>query len=364
MWVLRGALALFVGGLLLWSGLNLAHREPPAALWTPDDLPALPPPERNGWAAMDERRAVIAGADFGPVDEVVRGWLAVDPQLERPTEELLAGAAPWLSRGEGAAAWAGCERALARPRFVDGCPIDFAARCPTLEIARCQRLASFRMLEAVARGRWDDVGEGLARMTRHGREHVATARSLVGAMVAYRDLEETLRLAEQLVAWADGEQARRSLAPAAQALGELEPAGLDWSTAIVGEYLRGLRGAVMIDRGEADTDELHLPRFFFDAGATMEELNRLYRPRGGLAGAPLRPAAPAEPYAAGFGWWVRNPLGKLYLDAVLPPARVYDSLAVAQARLVEAHAELQSAWGGGPVRDGDRRDEAGRRRAR
>ena len=47
-----------------------------------------------------------------------------------------------------------------------------------------------------------------------------------------------------------------------------------------------------------------------------------------------------QPYAEGFGWWVRNPLGKLYLDAVLPTGRVYDSIAAERSRLSEAHADL------------------------
>jgi hypothetical protein len=331
-------LAVFVGGLLLWSGLNLLHAEPPGALWTPADLPDLPADEHNGWEVVRDHSDVIRKVPLRPVDAAVRFWMAADTAVERPTPEGLALAEQSFARQDVAAAWTACEEALATPAFVDGCDFDSAGRCPSLELAQCQRLTSFTLLRGVAAGQWATVGVGLDRLVAQGEGHLASARSLVGLLLALRNTSETMKLGTQLWSWARSDGATESLDAARRRAVAFEPEGVDASVAVIGEYLQALRGAVRIDRGEANAGELGMPGFFFDAGATIGELNRVFQGAGGIAGAASRPQAPLQPYAQGLGWWVRNPLGKLYLDAVLPPGRVYDSLATERSRLVEAHA--------------------------
>ncbi|MBW2525435.1 MAG: hypothetical protein JRI23_14715 [Deltaproteobacteria bacterium] len=342
---MAAALTVFVGGLLVWSGINLVHGEPPGALWTPEDLPDLPADHDNGWRVVADRRTEIRQAASRSVDATVRSWLSVDPALERPTREALITVEQASSRPAVRAAAEACEAALAKPAFVDGCPVDGAKPCPALEIAQCNRLNSYGLLRHVSRGQWDRAGEGLERLIAHGEGHLGSARSVIGMLVALRNQQETTRLGGQLWAWALADDATGALAGARRRWLAFDATRLDGASAVIGEYLQALHGAVQIDRGEAETGELGMPGFFFDAGATIAELNRLYRGAGGVSGATWRPAAPPRPYAEGAGWWIVNPLGKLYLDAVLPPPRVYDALADERSRLVAALAELKNTVG-------------------
>lgn len=339
--VLYGVLGLLVGGLLLWSGLNLMHAAPPEPLWTEDDLPRAPPPEQNGWHVLTSHATEIRRAPSQHVGKAVRAWLAVEDGLEPPDDPSVALADEEFATPEARAAWERCAAGLAKPTFADDCPIDFEAQCPALEIAGCHRLASFVVVRHVVGGQWSKAVQLLEPLVRQDMDHVATARSVVGTMVALYDLRDGFALSAWFVARARDADQHEAVQPLSRRVESFVPADVDFTPVVVAEYLLDQRGLRIIASGEADAPGLGLPGFFLDEGATAAELNRIYASAHLRAGAVRRPTYPSQPYAAGFGWWLINPLGKLFLDAVLPPERVFDSLAKAREEVLVQHRTLQ-----------------------
>ena len=339
-WSLRVVLGGFVAALLGWSALNLSHGEPPAALWSSDDLPAVPAPEVNGWNDLHQHPDLFRGLDTGEVDEVVRVVLQAGLGVPPPASAALDPARSALDRAEIKQAWEICEASLGRTEFVDACPLDFSGVCPGLDVLECQRLGSFHVIEAAARGEWSQAAGRADVLMAQRLGHVRSARSPLGMMIALRGAREGMELSSRLVRWARAAHAEPALAALQRRLGGFAAEEIDLTPALVGEYLLGRTGAERIGSGEVDSGGGALPRFFFDPGATVAELNRIYRPARLAAGTSVLPDLPAEPYTAHFGWWIRNPLGKLYLDTVLPPRRVFEDLVAERAALIEQRAEL------------------------
>lgn len=336
-WAVRIVLALVAGGLLLWSGLNALHSPVPPALWTPGDLPAAPEAAENGWQLLRDHQHDFRGVPTGAVDQQVRAALAASGATAAPDRAAMTAADEQFSAPSVQRLWTLCDGAFASVEFVDACPLDYASRCPSLELRQCHRLASYRVLQHAARGLWADAAQQLEQLLGPGGSHLRSARSVVSMLVALRNQHSTLVLAGRLQRWARAAGAEADLAPLRASLASAEPTRAALDPAIISEYLRQLHGAVLIQRGEIEGEGV-LPGFFFNAGATIGELNRIYRPVREASGLP---AMPATRYTDPVAWWLVNPLGKLYLDAVLLPPRVFSSLAQARAELLAQQEQIR-----------------------
>jgi hypothetical protein len=339
-WSVRVLVGGFIAALLLWSALNLSHGEPPAALWSSDDLPSVPAPEVNGWSDLYQHPELFRGLDTGEVDQVVRAVLETELGVPPPASAALEPARRALERADIKQAWEICEASLGRSEFVDACPLDFSGVCPGLDVLECQRLGSFHVIEAAARGEWSQAAGRADVLMAQRLGHVRSARSPLGMMIALRAAREGMDLSSRLVSWARAAQAEPALGALQRRVRAFVAQEVDLTPALVGEYLLARTGAERIASGEVDSGGGALPRFFFDPGATVAELNRIYRPARLTAQSSALPDLPAEPYTAHFGWWIRNPLGKLYLDTVLPPRRVFEDLVAERAALIEQRAVL------------------------
>jgi hypothetical protein len=196
------------------------------------------------------------------------------------------------------------------------------------------------VLEAAAGGQWPQAAAQAEVLLAQRLGHLRSARSPLGMLIALRGVREGLGLSSRLVGWARGAQAGAALDALARRVRGFADDPVDLQPAAVGDYLLARGGAERIAGGEVDSGGGALPRFFFDPGATIGELNRIYEPSKRVEAGAVVPSLPAEPYTARFGWWVRNPLGKLYLDAVLPPRRLFEDLVAERVALLAERAEL------------------------
>lgn len=348
-WLPRVVLGLVGIALGAWLALNAVHDDVPVPLWGADELPALPPPERNGWAVLQSRQGLFDGVDATLIEQALGESLAQPPGSSPPAPEQFAAARAQLATPAVAQAWAVCAEAFARPEFVDGCPIELEHRCPALDLLECHLLGSLQVLDAAAHHDWHGAADRLATLLAQAGAHARTARSTLGLMVALRASRQAVALARRVSSWAAPAGAEASLAPVRARLKALGEDPLNLRSAIIGEYVLELSGIERIHRGELDGGGGALPRFFFDPGATLAELNRIYQR---VAAAPAQPAVvpdiPAVGYTKRGWWWVRNPIGKLYLDSVLPPPQLFPHVLEERAALIEERTGLLAALEASP----------------
>ena len=346
-WTVRIVVGLAVGALLSWSAINLVHADPPLPLWAGQDLPAIPAAEDNGWNDLYQHPHLFQELDVGPVERAVGASLGRAPEAGPAAPEDLTEARRSLGQPDLLEAFATCEASLSRPAFVDDCPFDFSQSCPSVDVLECRRIAAFHVLDAASRHEW---AQAVARgdiLLAQSLAHLSSARSVLSMQIALQSARESLVLARQLTHWLRAAGATGLLAGLERRIRAFGVDPLDLNVALAGEYIRMLSGIERITRGEVDSGGGALPGFFFDPGATTAELNRIFAPVRAAREADVIPAVADKPYTAQLGWWVRNPVGKLYLDAVTLPRRHFETLLAERAALLEERSKLLTELGQG-----------------
>ncbi len=319
--------------LVIFIIVNLIEESPPPPLWTVDDLPALPSESDNGWVEIRDHAEVLktpASSQSESATTAVRQAVRDARSDKTMTRAELATRLSQVRQAAGQLRepMALCRRAIARPRFVNSCPVGPPThpdtQCPSpLLVLACADFGHFEVLEMASQERFDEAGVAAATLLRKHLDYAASPRTLVDQMVALSIVKEDLYLAEALSRWSEP----HALAPLRRQVASLQRETIRLELAAIREYLHV---KTIIEQMAADPSRALLlgggdtmPRAFtgvfdtgasllLDEGATLRQLNELYSPmREGRMFA-------ARGYERGFGWWFENATGKFVLAQLAP----------------------------------------------
>ncbi|MBX3249917.1 MAG: hypothetical protein KF901_22255 [Myxococcales bacterium] len=303
--------ALAVVPLLSVGAWVAAHhvREPGAPPYSEADLPALVEPSANG---VPEARAL--GASLAPgLPEDIRAWVTGDEpsaSWERATERL-------LTLRELVEPHRDALDAIdARPRFRDDCEPRAEAVCDVISLLRAHELASLDALARVAElPPYDDDAPGFdaevwaaadaraARLVERSRDFASAPRLLLATMAASVLFERSVLGAGPLV---HGARAVGAPLPRLEAaLREPFPAPA-LRAAAIGELLLARRALEEIPLG-----------FFGDRARTAAEIDDYFVGVVTHLDDPSAPMPSFVPHEDRFGWWLYDPGGKAFIDAML-----------------------------------------------
>jgi hypothetical protein len=266
-------------GLALVAALALAarHTTPGAPRFTEADLPALPSPADNGWAllAADPRRpsavardvdALVLGAERGPaLLDRARG---IRPSLDTAVDER-------------AEAIARLDAAIARPRFVDGCPVvPTGAPCADFAVWRWLDLGLAAALRDAVAGTRDAAVARSARVAAASVDLASSSRRAVGHVGSVSMLARALRVADAVLAAPEtagappvAEPARAAAAELAGRLAALRIDDLSARRAFVADYVSSVGLLAGLSAPAASPWERVTMALAYDAGRTRALLD-------------------------------------------------------------------------------------------
>lgn len=319
--ILAGAVVL----MLIWAGAQVLLRRPqPELLFTYADLPKVPPPEENGWDVLRLEIHTIGEPQRPDKDitEICDGKATFTDRW--PRAESRASKISALAQDETTKQWlALVDKAAARPRFADGCPIGFEPDCPRpLHMLALHQMQEAVVLHDALSQRWDDALKRAATMLRVDIDFLPSARSTLTQAVARAHLHRSLKLAELLLDGAASEkqngrgpdaarlaQFARDVDPLFKKIYEEDMAPL---RVVIAEYLFSVY-AIQNLKDSPQGKHSRSSTIFYDPGHALEMLNERFEryaayARSGGAGKP--PEFPRSRL-----WFLRNPGGHLVLEA-------------------------------------------------
>lgn len=335
-WAVVVLVPLALAGASVWL-LAQRLRGPTEARWTESDLPVTPPDAENGWAVVrdDVPELSFDDATQEHLHQLLDTRLPVSQRLaifDRAAGTLR------IESEEHTVVLEAALRALARPRFADGCPFPLEASCPALELLTFQYVIARHGFGFAGE---DRLPEALAIATQALRAHLdlaATARGITTMMIAAITLTRSLALLEDLVALVD----RSGLASDVWSASSREMrellearAPLDGTQAVRGEYVGARRAlAELVEAARGRTSS-----FGLDERATSVAIDDHYSALHAYAEDPSQPRPVVRAIGEATPWWIHNPIGDLMLDVVLAQSgRRFDQLREADAE-IEAQGE-------------------------
>jgi hypothetical protein len=302
----------------VWLAINVYPYDAPAPRWTERDRP-IPGVFDNGWYAVTSEQLDV---------EIPKSLASLVDSREQDAGEFWAlveqdtDALHELMASEGAReARARIDDARRQPEFVDACVL----REPCLVFAwhRAHDVALLQTLTLAHAGRTTEALTRVRELIRMDASQLASARSLVSLLVALDQLGDALHKAEMIAAGVEAQ----GLAELEIEVRALDVDALDLRTLVVSEYL--VRAQVLQDLDAIEkTHELSTrPRWLYSEALTLRVLDEAFAQRyeAAIAGDVLTALGGDERSPReSSGWWLRNPVGKRLLDAM-----VYDPTEIA-----------------------------------
>ncbi|WP_146657741.1 hypothetical protein [Enhygromyxa salina] len=259
-------------------------------------------------------RALIEASDH----EAEQFWADADQQAEALRAFLATGTARDASER--------FDLARSRPEFVDVCPLGDP--CLVVEWRDLHRVAVLRAIGLATAGDAADASLLLRDLIRMDVAHLDSARGAFSFLVARANLQEALTQADRL-ALRLGQRERSAATSAAltelaQVVRAVDIEAINLQRVVITEYLFHVRALERLEGGDAELlDRVDSPRaigWAFDRGQTLHSLNERFEARYQAAAAHDTAAAlgaSEDSPKQQFMWWLRNPVGKLYLDATI-----------------------------------------------
>lgn len=302
--------------VVVWVGDNVLLREKaPAPLFRESDLP-MPAAADDGWMAFrdaDQVRAVeiprelVALTDPRDADTKPRPWAEVVEKKDA--------IAAFVASAEGKRAADTMLAAIAKPAFLDACPIDFEARCAHFALHRAHQAAELAILDRALAGRRADALKTAAQLVRADASFVGSYRTLISEMIALGCAERSLTLVSLLLSGPEGEALDPAVAGELRAaLDSMRGEAIDLRRGVMGEYIAKTKA---IDFLERESGGMGIAtRVFLDRGQTERFVAESLQPALAYAADASAPPPPAEPVriARDALWWFHNPIGKLMVD--------------------------------------------------
>jgi len=209
---------------------------------------------------------------------------------------------------------------------------------------RLHRLGELELVVLVAEDDWPNALALADSLLRLDHARFDSARGWLSIMIALSNLHTLYRLLEairiryeQHIDKPDDHQAAWNLvlqycrAPS-------DPVAALRRT-VIAEYLIGVTALGLVTQLEGADSGSELPGWLYNRALTHRMLNDHYTRLMDWVMHPQRRSDDADyeqPTAAGFGWWFRNPVGKLVIDLITPVFRMRVS------DFTETHAELDA----------------------
>jgi hypothetical protein len=311
--------------VVAFLAVNVHPYEEPELLWTVEDLPSVADDAENGWfvataAAKHEIPEDLIVLLEPSEHDAVQFWQRVELRADGLHEFLATDTAREASER--------IELVRRRPAFVDE-----RARGDSGSAIAWRGLHRVAMLQAVDLALTGDVANScllLRDLIRMDVAHIASARSWISFLVALANLGDALDRADMIAQRIGAEDTsgatKTALAELARVVRGVDVPAIDLENVVVGEYLSHVEALDSIDRDDpALLDQLEVPiwsRGFYSRALTLRTINARFEYR-------YERATEHDTFAAlggderspkqDFGWWFRNPVGKLLLDASMVP---------------------------------------------
>lgn len=310
--------------VVTFLAVNAHPYENPEPLWTVEDLPSAVDDD-NGWfvatAASKHEIPEALVVLLEPSDhDATQFWQRVDQRADGLREFMATDTAREASER--------VDRVRRRPAFIDErAPGDSGSAVAWLGL---HRFAVLQAVDLAYTGETADSCMLLRDLIRMDVAHLASARSLISFLVALSNLGNALDRADMIAQriGSEGTSAatNTALIELAQVVRGVNVEAIDLENVVVGDYLNHVEALDSIDRDEPDVlDRLDIPtwsRGLYSRGLTLRSINARFEYRHERAAVHDTFAAlggdersPTED----LGWWVRNPVGKLVVDASMVP---------------------------------------------
>ena len=319
-WVLAGLVVL----MLIWAGAQVALRRPrPTLLFTEADLPKLPPPDENGWQIVKNEIPSI-GEPQRPdkeITEISDGKATFDGRWSRA--EGRAQKIADVARDEKTKRWlALIDKAAARPRFADACPMTFEPDCPRpLHLLALHQMQEATVLDDALSQRWNDAFSRVVKMVHVDTEFLPSARSTLTLAVARAEVHRTVKLVDILLDGAahekeqgrgpDGAQLIRFARDIEPLFEKVHDEDMEPMRVVIAEYLFSVYAIEHL----TDSAQGRLSRgssILYDPNHTLEMLNERFEKY--VAFARSDGAGEAPKFPSNRLWFLRNPYGHLLLE--------------------------------------------------
>ena len=315
-----------------WLGANLLLKDPqPALLWTEADLPALPPAPDNGWLVFSKKRlgnpnvpsglALLCDGKGHPSD------LAAWQEARRLRGDIVS----VVSDASNEARIDALREAYRKPHFQDACPLDFEADCQWIPLLRAHQLVELSLLDRAMDGHFEQAFSGADLLAQGDLSFVVSSRTLVSQMVGFAIARRMMSLVDVLLAGyedelADAQPVKTStLESIRKRLSSLDPVGLSMRRSLIGEYQMVVRTLDLVEQSPSAAGIggkwEPLAGLLYDRGATQRLINDEYRALMEFVEVPGTPEPVSKDATEGWGWWLRNPIGKQLkgLTSVMAP---------------------------------------------
>ncbi|WP_106089144.1 hypothetical protein [Enhygromyxa salina] len=314
-----------LGAGVVFVGANVCTTEVPPPLWTQADLDNDVPEADNGWSLVVAENHVkvpesLAKLVDGSERDAERYWADVDQQADALQAFLATDAAREVSDQ--------LDQARARPGFADTCQLGGGGACLTIAWRDVHRVGVLRAAALARAGESADASLLLRDLIRMDTAHLQSARYIVSFLVASANMRAALTQANMLASRLDQREVtadtRVAMAELAQVVEAVDIEAINLQRVVIGEYLACAQTLERLESGDAELpDRAKAPPgigWAFDRGETLRSLNERFEHRYRAAGS----NDAAATFGAGedspkqeFAWWLRNPVGKLYIDSTI-----------------------------------------------
>ncbi len=306
-----------------WLGANLLLKDPqPALLWTEADLPALPPASDNGWVVFSNKRlgnptvssSLTALCDGKAHPSALAAW----QEARRLRGDVVA----VVSERGNQARIDGLREAYLKPQFRDACPLDIEADCPWIPLLRAHQLVELSMLDRAMEGHFEDAFAGADLLAQGDLSLIVSSRRLLSQMVGFAIVRRMMSLVDVLLAGYEDELAddrpvsakTSALESIRKRLSTLDPVELSMRRSLIGEYQMVVRTLDLVEQSPSAAGIggrwEPLAGLLYDRGATQRRINDEYQALMEFVEVPGKPQPVSKDATEGWGWWLRNPIGK------------------------------------------------------
>jgi len=214
------------------------------------------------------------------------------------------------------------DKAAARPRFADACPITFEPDCPRpLHLLALHQMQEAAVLDDALNQRWKDAFSRVAQMVHTDTDFLPSARSTLTLAVARAQVHRSVKLVDILLDGAahekeqsrgpDGAQLHRFALDIEPLFEKVHEEDLAPMRAVIAEYLFSVYAIEHL----TDSAQGRFSRgstILYDPNHTLEMLNERFEKYVAFAQSDALGEAPKFPKSR--VWFLRNPYGHLALE--------------------------------------------------
>lgn len=315
--------------MLIWAAAQILLRRPrPVLLFTEADFPKLPGAGENGWELLRTEMRATRGPQRldKEIAEICDAKATFQDRWARAKarEQKLSD----IAQDEKTKTWlVVADKAAAKSKFVDACPISLDADCPSaLQLLALHQIQEAVVMHDALGDRWEEAFVRAVTMMRMDIEYLPSARSTLSQAIARAQPHRSMKLVEVLLEGAGLEkQQNRAPEPARLVkfardvdtlLKNIKEEDVAPMRAVIAEYLFSVYAIEhLTDSSQGGSSKGST--LFYDPGQTLEMLNERFEQY--IVFARNGTAVEAPKFSSSRLWFLRNPAGHLAIEALRGP---------------------------------------------